>query len=61
MSQIMLLRELAPAIQEELLFLPKTLSGPDRLYERALRDIAQVIDWERQMEMFRLLIKTQGI
>ncbi len=60
MSQIMLLRELAPAIQEELLFLPKTLSGPDRFYERTLRKIAHVIDWEQQMEMFRLLIKTQG-
>ncbi len=59
-SQIMLLKELAPAIQEELLFLPKTLSGPDRFYERALRKIAHVIDWEQQMEMFRLLIKTQS-
>jgi len=56
MSQIMRLAELAPAIQEELLFLPKTITGPDRISERALREIAKIIDWKRQIESFRSLM-----
>jgi site-specific DNA recombinase len=55
-SQILRLTDLAPAIQEELLLLPKVLPGSDRFYEGALRDIAQVIDWQQQKEMFRSLI-----
>ena len=53
MSQIMELTELAPAIQEELLFLPKTMQGSDYIHERALRPIAKQIDWEQQRRLFR--------
>jgi hypothetical protein len=56
MSQIMSLTNLAPDIQEALLFLPKTMAGPDRMTERRLRRIAQTIDWSRQKELFRDLM-----
>jgi hypothetical protein len=40
MSQIMRLADLAPSIQEELLFLPKTITGRDAITEKALRQVA---------------------
>src|SRR3954465_6519312 len=52
LSQIMQLVQLAPEIQEQVLFLPPTLEGPDRLFERQLRLIARVMDWEKQKELF---------
>jgi DNA invertase Pin-like site-specific DNA recombinase len=55
MSQIMRLCDLAPEIQESLLFLPKTLVGPDWITERTLRQIARSIDWEWQKKQFRAL------
>jgi hypothetical protein len=48
LSQILRLRELAPAIQEEILFLPKTLTGRDPVTERALRQLTGIIDSEDQ-------------
>jgi hypothetical protein len=51
--QILMLTNLAPAIQETLLFLPKTLRGPDRISENRLRDIAGLVDWEMQIQVFR--------
>jgi hypothetical protein len=56
MSQIMSLTNLAPDIQETILFLPKTMAGPDPITERRLRSIAQTIDWSRQKELFRELM-----
>ncbi len=56
LSQIMSLTNLAPDIQETLLFLPKTMAGPDPITERRLRRIAQTIDWGRQKEFFRELM-----
>jgi hypothetical protein len=53
LSQIGSLMNLAPAIQEALLFLPKTVTGHDRITEKQMRQIACVIDWERQQELFR--------
>src|SRR3954468_16041275 len=53
LSQIMQLTQLAPEIQEQVLFLPPTLEGPDRVFERQVRLIARVIDWEKQKELFR--------
>ena len=55
MSQIMRLSDLAPQIQEELLFLPKTMAGPDRFTEKTLRQIASSIDWDWQTKQFRAL------
>src|SRR3954465_9308154 len=53
LSQIMQLPQLAPEIQEQVLFLPPTLEGPDRMFERNVRLVARVIDWEKQKELFR--------
>ena len=46
----MQLAQLAPEIQEQVLFLPPTLEGPDRVFESQLRLIARVIDWDKQKE-----------
>jgi len=48
-SQIMKLRSLAPAIQEQLLFLTEEA---DRIQESALRRIAEEMDWRRQVKLF---------
>ena len=53
MSQIMRLTELAPEIQEELLFLPRKVRGTEGIYESDLRQIAREIDWARQQTLFR--------
>ena len=58
MSQIVALTNLAPAIQEQLLFLPRTLSGVDRIVEKDLRAIAQVVEWQQQMTLFLDLAKS---
>ena len=55
-SQILRLTNLAPLIQEEVLFLPKTLKGKDCISESALRKIAGNLDWGWQMQQFRLLL-----
>ena len=54
LSQIMCLINLAPPIQEALLFLPKTVSW-ERPHTRRkqMRQIACVIDWERQQVLFQ--------
>jgi hypothetical protein len=51
--QILMLTNLAPTIQEALLFLPKTVRGPDRITENRLRGIASLVDWEAQIQLFR--------
>jgi site-specific DNA recombinase len=55
LSQILLLTNLAPVIQEELLFLPRTVNGPERITEEQLRSIARRIEWSEQIEVFRSL------
>jgi DNA invertase Pin-like site-specific DNA recombinase len=52
LSQIMRLTDLAPSIQEELLFLPKTIAGRDRITEKALRQVARSVDWDSQKKQF---------
>ena len=39
--------------QETLLFLPKTLRGPDRISENRVRAIASPVDWDTQIQLFR--------
>jgi hypothetical protein len=51
MSQIMHLLDLAPDIQEQLLF----LNEGGKLTERTLREIVRQVDWQRQREVFRRL------
>ena len=49
-SQIMNLLNLAPAIQEKLLFLPS--SEALSITERTLQRLASISDWERQVQLF---------
>jgi hypothetical protein len=53
LTQIMNLLNLAPDIQEEILYLPAVESGPDPVTERHLRPIAAVANWGRQRGMWR--------
>ena len=54
-TQIMNLLHLAPDIQEEILFLPRTRTGRDALILVQLQAIAQVLDWQKQRRMWRAL------
>jgi hypothetical protein len=37
-------------------FLPKTVAGPDRITEKALRQTARSMDWDWQKTLFAELI-----
>ena len=52
LSQIMNLLNLAPDVQEEILFLPRTLEGRDAVGERDVRPIVVEVDWRRQRRMW---------
>jgi len=58
-TQIMNLLNLAPDIQEELLFLPRTVKGRDPIREHHLRPIAAVLDWRKQRRMWKPLLAEQ--
>jgi len=44
---------LAPDIQEEILFLPRTVVGRDPIRETHLRPIVQAVEWGEQRRMWR--------
>ena len=48
MAQIMKLLDLAPDLQEQILFLPPQ----SRLHERALRPIVNCMNWDEQRRLF---------
>ena len=52
-TQIMNLLNLAPDIQEQILFLAWIESGRDPITERHLRPIAAVADWRKQRQVWR--------
>jgi hypothetical protein len=57
-SQIMDLLNLAPDIQEQLLFLPRTVHGRDPVTERQLRRVVAEADWTRQRALAaRILVR----
>ena len=56
MTQIMKLLDLAPDLQEQILFLPHL----PRLNERNLRPTASRIDWDEQRRLFRELTSRSG-
>jgi hypothetical protein len=56
MSQIMCLQCLAPDVQEEVLFLPRTAKGRDPIQLRHLLPIAVVPDWRKQRVRWKDLI-----
>lgn len=53
MSQIMGLLQLAPDIQEEILFLSAAAEGRDPVTERKLRTVVAEADWVRQRKVRR--------
>jgi hypothetical protein len=56
-SQIMNLRLLAPAIQEQILFLPATPRGREPIHLRLLQPIARLLDWQRQRSLWADLLQ----
>jgi hypothetical protein len=54
-SQIMSLLSLAPDLQEQVLFLPRTERGRDPIQMRHLLPIAQVADWKIQPQLWAAL------
>lgn len=56
-SQIMNLLQLAPDIQEAILFLPRTVRGRDPLQLRQLQPIAAVLNWREQRQLWRDLLQ----
>lgn len=54
-TQIMNLLNLAPGIQEDILFLPLTEAGRDAIKEWQVRPIAAEPDWGKQQKMWRKL------
>ena len=56
MTQIMKLLDLAPDIQEQILFLPLIWG----LNERNLRPLASRIDWDEQRRMFQTITDRLG-
>ena len=59
MTQIMSLLNLAPDIQEELLYLPEVLRGKSQIHERLLRPLTTEIDWRVQRRMWARIRKWQ--
>ena len=55
-SQIMNLLNLAPDLQEALLFLPRTVRGDDAIIMRHLQPIASVLDWRKQRVLWKHLM-----
>jgi hypothetical protein len=56
-SQITNLLNLAPDIQEAILFLPRTLHGRDPIILRDLQPIASTLDWRKQRVLWQQLTK----
>ena len=51
-TQIMSLLALAPDIQEDILFLPRTQVGRDAIKEQEVRPIAATLDWRKQRRLW---------
>ncbi len=56
-SQIMGLLNLAPDLQQALLYLPLTEHGRDSIREHRVRPIAGTLDWNKQRRMWRALMQ----
>lgn len=55
MTQIMVLLNLAPDLQEQILLLPRTERGRDAVKETDVRRIATTLDWRKQRRMWAAL------
>jgi hypothetical protein len=58
-TQILNLLYLAPDIQEQILFLPRTERGGDPLHLHQLQPLAQRLDWREQRALWRHLYPTR--
>jgi len=58
-SQIMNLLQLAPDIQEQILFLRRDDDGREWPHLRQLQPIAMVWDWQKQRHLWRKLLETR--
>jgi hypothetical protein len=58
-SQIMALLQLAPDIQELILFLPRTARGRDPIHLGHLLPITRVVDWKKQRRLWNDLIQAR--
>jgi hypothetical protein len=56
-SQIMNLLNLAPDLQEAILFLPRTERGRGPIVLRELQPIASILDWRKQRVLWQQLTK----
>ena len=61
MTQIMWMDNLAPDIQEEILFLPNTVKGRDPIKEADIRPIAKTLDWKQQRKMWQAIKDSQPV
>jgi hypothetical protein len=61
MTQIMWLDNLAPDIQEAILFLPRITQGRDAIKEADLRPFAKTLDWSKQRQMWRELNNSEAV
>ncbi len=55
------LLQLAPDIQEAILFLPRTIKGRDSIREIMVRPIAAQADWRNQRRLWKCLAFDQGV
>ena len=56
-SQIMNLTNLAPDVQEAILYLPRTERGRDPIHLRQLQPIAAAFDWRKQRRLWQALLE----
>jgi hypothetical protein len=61
MTQIMSLLNLAPDIQEHLLFLPRIERGRDVVKETDIRSIVNTLDWRKQRMLWATLQDRRGM
>lgn len=61
MTQIMWMDNLAPDIQEAILFLPNTVKGRDPIKEADIRPIAKTLDWKHQRKMWQAIKDSQPV
>ena len=54
-TQVMNLLNLAPSIQEEILFIAEEHAGRDAITEASLRRLPAILDWKTQLEAWRRL------
>jgi hypothetical protein len=59
-TQVMNLLLLAPAIQEALLFLPRSEHGRDPIHLRQLQPLAALLDWRQQRRRWQALLASSG-